>query len=392
MFSIKEARVDLAKKVLIVGSGLSGATLARELAEAGEVVVVAEARNHLGGNVYDYQDSNGIMVHKYGPHAFHTNSLNVWEFVNKYSEWIPYEHRVRALVEGFFVPVPFNFTSIDLLLPEIAEDLKGSLTKIVDSKGEISVTKLSNERSNQNLIKLSEYVRKNIFEGYSFKQWGLRLDQLERGVLDRVPIRASYDDRYFLDKYQGLPTNGYSSFVENLLDHPRIQKMIDWTVTLEDICESSAKYVIYTGPLDSLFKWDLGTLEYRSLRFDIHSSVNSPNHFPAPQTNFPNNYEFTRITDYSKFYSYPSPACALAVEFPEAYIKGKNEPFYPFSDKTNRQLHDSYLERIKELPITVYPVGRLAEYRYFNMDQAISSALVTARQIMDAKDEQSGEN
>ena len=385
MQSDTESKISFANKVLIVGSGLSGATVARELAEAGEQIILAEAREHVGGNVYDYIDPTGIKVHKYGPHAFHTNSSQVWEFVQKHSEWIPYEHRVRALVDGFLVPVPFNFTSIDILLPEIASNLKTSLSKVVDSKGEISITKLAKITSDENLLRLSNYVLDNIFAGYSKKQWGLGLDELGQSILDRVPIRAGYDDRYFLDKYQGLPKNGYSSFVKSLLDHPEIEVKTDWKVTLNEICNGNAKYVVYTGPLDSLFSWDQGVLQYRSLRFDIRSSQNSLHSFPTSQTNFPNNYDFTRITDYSKFYSYPHAGNVLAVEYPEDYSPGKNEPFYPFTDKQNRLVHESYLERLKDLPTPVYPAGRLAEYRYFNMDQAISSALVTARQIISEK-------
>jgi len=371
------------KKILVIGSGLAGSTCSRILAENGHQVYLHEMRPHVGGNIYDFRSKTGILVHKYGPHAFHTNSESVWYFVNKFAEWTSYEHRVRAEINGFLVPIPLNFTSVDLFFPENSEEIKNELISITNSKNEISISKLLENKQSKLLIDLANFAFSKVFYGYSKKQWGMDPGNLGSGILDRVPIRASYDDRYFTDKFQGLPAEGYTKFIETILSHKNIKLTLGSEITLLDIENKSWDAIIYTGPLDKLFQYSDGSLEYRSLRFVNAELFLTPSLFPTAQTNFPNSYEYTRITDYSKFYDYSELSAGVySTEYPSEYSPGVNEPFYPLTDEANRKMHLLYKAKLDDLSANVHIVGRLAEYRYFNMDQVIASAMTLAKSLL----------
>ncbi len=359
---------------LIVGAGFTGCVLAERIAtQLNQRVLIVERRNHIGGNAYDYYDEHGILIHRYGPHIFHTNSKKVWIYLSKFTEWRPYYHRVLAVVDGKKVPVPFNLNSLYILFPQrYAEKLEELLIKSYGFGVKVPILKMR-ENSEGELRFLADYIYEKIFYGYTLKQWEFKPEELDPSVTSRVPIYISRDDRYFQDAYQAVPKHGYTRMFQQMLQHPNIKILLN-TDYREIIEEVKFKRMIYTGPIDEYFDFIHGELPYRSLNFDF---VHYENDFfqEVAQVNYPNEYAFTRISEFKHITGQCSSGTTVAYEYPEPFIRGVNEPYYPIPREEYIERYKLYLEEAKKLNGTVIFVGRLADYKYYNMDQAVARAL-----------------
>ncbi len=368
---------------LIVGAGFVGAVLAERIAsELEKKVVVIDRRKHIGGNAFDHYDDHGILVHRYGPHIFHTYNRKVWDYLSRFTEWRPYYHRVLGVVEGRLVPIPFNLNSIRLLFPpRLAERLEEKLVGAFGYGARVPILKLK-EVEDGDLRFLADYVYRNVFEGYTLKQWGLRPEGLSPSVTARVPVLVSRDDRYFQDTYQAMPKHGYTRLFEKLLSHLNIRVVLgmDWKEAEREI---RFDRVVYTGPMDEFFGYAHGPLPYRSLRFWFEHRPQEVFQ-PVGTVNYPNEYAFTRITEFKHLTGQAHPGTTVAYEYPEAYTPGENEPYYPVPKEENQEVYERYLAEAKGLKSVVF-AGRLADYRYYNMDQAVARALKLFEEIAEGR-------
>ena len=359
---------------LIVGAGFTGATLAERIArELDKKVLVVDRRLHMGGNAYDEYDEHGVLVHRYGPHIFHTQSKKVWDYLSRFTEWRPYYHQVRAVVEGKEIPLPFSLASLRRLFSErLADLLEEKLIAHFGYGARISILKLK-EVQDPDLRFLADYVYKNVFEGYTLKQWGLKPEELSPSVTARVPVLVSYDERYFQDRYQAMPKEGYTALFQRMLRHPNIKLLLgaDWKEV-----EGEVRFdrLIFTGPIDEFFGYLHGPLPYRSLRFAFEHHQR-PWFQEVGTVNYPNDHGFTRITEFKHLtHQAYLPHTTLVYEYPEAYEPGKNEPYYPVPREENEKRLGLYQKEAEKLK-TVFFAGRLGDYRYYNMDQAVARAL-----------------
>ncbi|HUI29498.1 MAG TPA: UDP-galactopyranose mutase [Candidatus Acidoferrales bacterium] len=359
---------------LIVGAGYSGCVLAERLAsQLGKNVLVVERRDHIAGNAYDYYDEHGILVHKYGPHIFHTNSKKVWDYLSKFTEWRPYEHKVLAAVDGLKVPVPFNLNSLYMLFPpKRAEELERLLLENFGYDKKIPILRMREAASGE-LCQLADYVYEKIFYGYTTKQWGLKPEELDPSVTARVPVLVGRDDRYFQDVYQGMPLKGYTSMFRRMIDDHRIHVLLntDYKSVIEDL---KFDRMIYTGPIDYFFDYVHGELPYRSLRFEM-KTFQAEYYQEVAQVNYPNENDYTRTTEFKHLTGQESHLTSVAFEYPQAHLNGLNEPYYPIPREENAELYNKYIDGAGRLNGTVYFVGRLADYKYYNMDQIVARAL-----------------
>jgi len=371
------------EKTLIVGAGLSGATMARLLAENGEDVVVIDKRATIGGNAYDFLDKNGIIVQFYGPHIFHTNKKEVFDFLSKFTEWNKYEHKVLAkLGKDKLVPVPFNLTSLEKTFSkDKAERIKKILIEEIGEGNKVSILELKSHQ-NAEIREFAEYVYKRIFYIYSLKQWGCKPEKLGEEVLGRVPVSVSYEDGYFADEYQYMPKKGFSEMVANLLRHPRIQLKLGLDAKKEIILKDGNIYLggklfegklIYTGAVDELFDYKYGALPYRSLSFKL-KTYKRKSYQQTAVVNYTTSNNFTRITEFTKFTCEPKDCTVIVKEYPKAFKKGKNIPYYPIPTKKNFEHYKKYFDDAKGYK-NLYLLGRLAEYKYINMDVAVKNAM-----------------
>jgi UDP-galactopyranose mutase len=360
---------------LIVGAGLAGSIIAERIAtQLNKKVLIVEKRGHIAGNCYDYIDPKGILVHKYGPHAFHTTMKHVWDYLSQFTQWHPYEHKVLAQIEGKKVPVPFNLNSIEQYFEtEKAEEYKKVLLETFGEEKKIPILKLK-ETENPVLKELADFIYQNVFYGYTLKQWGMTPEELDFSVSSRVPVFISRDDRYFQDTYQGLPARGYTRMFKKMLEHENISVMLntDYKKIKNDI---EYDKLIFTGPIDYFFDYEFGHLPYRSLRFDF-KTLRQEYFQELTQVNYPNNHQYTRITEFKHFYGQQNVYTTIAYEFPEDYVHDSNEPYYPIPRKENDELYSKYLEESEKISDKVIFVGRLAEYKYYNMDQIAGVALM----------------
>jgi len=370
-------------KIIIVGAGLSGATVARLFAEGGFDVTVIDRKENIGGNLYDYVDKNGILIEPYGPHVFHTDKKEVYDFLSKFTDWIPYKHKVLAKVrKDKLVPVPFNLTSLYALFPkekaEKVEELLGK--KLKDGQG-ISIFDLIKAEEPE-IKEFGDYVYKNVYSVYSMKQWGIKPEHLDCSVMNRVPVYLNRDDGYFTDKYQFMPKDGYTEMVSNVLRHPRIKLKLktdanriialrDGNIYLNG--KSFDGILIYTGCVDELFSYKHGVLPYRSLKFKFETKKCSSFQRTAV-VNYTVSNKFTRITEFSKFTCEPKDVTVIAKEYSVPYKKNKNVPYYPVPTENNHKTHALYEQQAKEYK-NLYLLGRLANYKYINMDVAIKNAM-----------------
>ncbi|MCF6136879.1 UDP-galactopyranose mutase [Pseudalkalibacillus berkeleyi] len=360
---------------LIIGAGFSGCVLAEQIANRmNQKVLIIEKRDHIGGNAYDCYDPHGILVHQYGPHLFHTNSKKVWHYLTQFTDWTCYQHHVLAVIDGKTVPVPFNLNALRSLFPiKYADRLEEKLTKQYGFGKKVPILELM-DVADEEMKELAEYIYKNVFYGYTVKQWGMKPDELDRSVMARVPIHISRDNRYFQDQYQGVPMLGYKSMFNNMISHPNIKVLLktDYDEVKEYFHSTN---MIYTGPIDAFFDYKFGKLPYRSLNFTARHLHNCTSYQPVAQVNYPNNYEFTRITEYKKITGQNVPGTTIMHEEACSYTPGVNVPYYPIPRKENNDLYTKYKMEAKKLKENVLFVGRLAEYKYYNMDQVVARAL-----------------
>jgi UDP-galactopyranose mutase len=363
-----------ATKNLVVGCGVSGAALARKLADGGESVVIIDSKNHIAGNCFDYYDG-GICVHKYGTHIFHTNNKEVWDFLSQFCKWHPYQHKVRGLIDGQIVPIPFNLNSLHILFPAgMADRIEQKLLDNFGFNKKVPILQMR-EIADKELQFLAQYIYEKIFLEYTMKQWGQAPDEIDPSVSGRVPVYISHDDRYFQDKYQGIPIGGYTAMIKNMLDHPNI------CIRLKTPYSPAMKAdrIFWTGAIDEYFDFQYGELPYRSERFDFIT-------FPYKQfqdvavVNYPTNYDFTRIGEYKHFLNDQSDKTIVSYEYPEQFVRGKNERYYPIANDNNIELYNRYLKLAKKEP-NVRFFGRLGQYKYLDMDKAIASALDLAKDL-----------
>lgn len=369
---------------LIVGAGFTGATLAERIAsQLDQKVLVVERRDHIGGNAYDYYNEHGILVHKYGSHTFHANSSMVWNYLSQFTEWRPYFHQVLAVVDGKKVPVPFNLNSLYALFPpKYAGKLEELLIQHCGFGVKVPILKLRESTSGE-LSQLAEYIYQNVFYRYTLKHWGLKPEELDRSVTARVPVYISRDNRYFQDTYQGIPKQGYTHLFSCMLNHPNIKVLLN-TDYREVIGEVKFKRMIYTGPIDSYFDYKHGSLPYRSLRFEF-TTLNQEYYQVVGTVNYPNQYDFTRILEQKHLTGQISPKTTLAFVYPQEYLQGKNEPYYPVPREENRHSYNLYAMEAQQIWDKVIFAGRLADYKYYNMDQAVARALTLFKKIAEKK-------
>lgn len=376
-------------RCLVVGCGLTGAVIARELAEQGAKVEIWERRSHIGGNMYDYVDEHGFLVQKYGPHAFHTTKKELYEYVCRYEQWQEYRLTCGAVWDGKYTPTPFNFTTIDTFYsPEQARDLKEKLGQAFRGRETATVVEVL-EHPDPDIRAYAEYLFEKDYAPYTAKQWGITPEEIDPSVLRRVPLRFSYREGYFDDLYQVMPRHSYQIFFENLLNHPNILIKLD-VDALEHMSVrenrlwlngSLVEYpVVYTGALDELFGCVYGRLPYRSLRFEWRYTENDSEQ-KAPVVAYPQESGYTRITEYKKLPPQCGTGSSYAVEYPLPYRDGMMaEPYYPVLTKESREKYEKYDVLAKRVPNLIC-CGRLADFQYYNMDQALERALRVAVQI-----------
>lgn len=364
---------------IVVGSGLTGATFAERMAAAGKRVLVVERRRHIGGNAYDTYDKNGVLIHPYGPHIFHTNSEKVFAYLSRFTGWRFYVHRVLAEIQGRLVPLPFNLNSLYALFPrKQAERLEEKLVGRFGHGARVPILTLK-KVEDEELRGLANFVYEHVFLNYTKKQWGMPPEALDPTVTARVPVVVARDDRYFADRYQGLPDLGYTRMIQRMLDHKNIHLLLGVDY-LKERTYLRAKRIFYTGPIDAFFDYEYGPLPYRSLRFHWERQT-TEKALPAAVVNHPNEHPFTRVAEYKQLTGQKSPFTTLSYEYPEAYQPSTNEPYYPIPRQENQDLYERYRELARKSPNVLFG-GRLADYRYYNMDQAVARALKLAEEAL----------
>jgi UDP-galactopyranose mutase len=350
---------------LIVGAGYSGAVFARLVAEKkGKKVLVIDKRPHIGGNAYDSYDGMGILIHNYGPHIFHTQSKKVWDFLSQYTRWHYYQHWVLSNVDGQLVPVPINVKTINMLYGTnyTAENISEFYNKRKVNIAEIKTSK------DVIVSQIGEELYEKFFANYTKKQWGVLPDELDKSVTSRIPIRYNLDCRYFADKYQAMPIDGYTKMFSNMLKHPNIDVKlgVDFNSIKGKIAYTK---LVYTGKIDEFFDFKYGKLPYRSLEFEFES-FNIEHYQKAPVVNYPNDYDFTRITEYKYLTGQKAKGTTISRE----YSKSEGEAYYPVPNIESAKLLKKYQDEVSRLENT-YFIGRLAEYKYYNMDNVVLKAI-----------------
>ena len=365
---------------LIVGAGFAGSVLAERLArDLDKKVLICDKRPHIGGNAYDHYNDVGILVHKYGPHIFHTNSREVFEYLSQFTEWRSYQHRVLAHVDGQLVPIPINLDTINKLygLNLTSFQLEEFFASMAEKREQI--------RTSEDVVvsKVGRELYEKFFRNYTRKQWGMDPSELDASVTARVPTRTNRDDRYFTDSYQAMPLHGYTRMFENMLDHPNIKIMLN-TDYREIERVIPYREMIYTGPVDAFFDYCYGKLPYRSLEFK-HETHDRPVFQEAPVVNYPNEHLYTRITEFKYLTGQEHAKTSIVYEFPRA----EGDPYYPVPRPENAELYRKYKTLADGTP-GVHFVGRLATYKYYNMDQIVAQALTVYAKIKGTKRSEAG--
>jgi len=356
---------------LIVGAGFAGSVLAERLASQLDArVLVVEKRPHIGGNAYDRYDDAGLLVHPYGPHIFHTNSADVYDHLSQFTEWRPYQHRVLASVDGQMVPVPINLDTVNKLygLQLTALELEAFFEKMAEKRERIATS--------EDVVvgKVGRDLYNKLFRGYTRKQWGLDPSELDASVTARVPTRCNRDDRYFTDTYQSMPLHGYTRMFEKMLAHPNIKVMLN--ADYREIAHLVPwKHMVYTGPVDAYFDFKYGKLPYRSLQFQ-HVTLPQESFQAVGTVNYPNDYAYTRITEFKHLTGQRHGQTSIVYEFPRA----EGDPYYPVPRPENTALYKQYENEAEALDNVTF-VGRLATYKYYNMDQVVAQALTAFKRL-----------
>lgn len=355
---------------LIVGAGYAGCVLAERIAsQLNKKVLVVEKRPHIGGLAYDYLDAHGVLIHKYGPHVLHTNNTKPVDYLGRFTDWRPYEHRVLAIVDGKKVPFPVNRETLNQVY-----DLDLSTSEEVEAFYDSVRVPISIPRNAEDVIlaKVGRDLYERFFRGYTKKQWGMDPAELRPSVTERIPIRTGCDDRCFSDMYQVLPKHGYSRMFERMLSHPNIELLLN-TDYHRVASEIRYRLLVYTGRIDRFFDQKFGALRYRSLRF-VHQYFPCEYVLPVGQLNYPNQYDFTRVTESKHLTGQIHFGTTLTYEYPRWPEDDSYEDFYPVPTEANERLYRKYAEEARKLKSVIF-CGRLAEYRYYNMDQVVARAL-----------------
>lgn len=357
---------------LIVGAGFAGAVVAEQLARIfQQKVLVVDKRPHIAGNAYDHLDPHGILVHKYGPHIFHTNSAEVFEYLSRFTKWRPYEHRVLAQVGSQLVPIPINLDTVNQLYGLNLS--AGDLEKFFAERAE----KVAQVRTSEDAVvsRVGRDLYEKLFRGYTRKQWGLDPSELDAQVTARIPVRTNHDDRYFTDTFQAMPLNGYTRMFENMLDHPgiKLELGVDYREVIKRV---SYQHMIYSGPIDEFFDYRYGALPYRSLEFR-HETLNQARLQPVAVINYPNDHAYTRVTEFKHLTGQVSANTSVVFEYPRA----TGDPYYPIPRPDNAALYRKY-EALAQAANNVHFVGRLATYKYYNMDQVVAQALTLCSRLV----------
>lgn len=358
---------------LIVGAGFAGSVLAERLAAGlGKRVVVVDRRAHIGGNAYDYYDDAGVLIHRYGPHIFHTNAQRIVDYLSRFTEWRPYEHRVLAVVDGQQVPIPINRTTLNALYglnletdaaAEVYLASRAEPVPIITTSEDVVVNQIGRE------------LYEKFFRGYTRKQWGLDPSELDKSVTSRVPTRVNTDDRYFTDTFQQMPLHGYTRMFERMLAHPNIKVMLN-TDYREIRNELQHEHLIYCGPIDEYFDYRFGKLPYRSLRFE-HKSLDQERFQAAATVNYPaENVPYTRISEYKYLTGQQHPKTSITYEYPTS----DGDPYYPIPQPESAALYKRYQQLADVTPGVTF-LGRLGTYKYYNMDQVVGQALALYKRI-----------
>lgn len=381
--------------VVIVGAGFAGSVIARKVADQGKRVLVVEKRAQIGGNMYECFDEAGIRIHLYGPHIFHTNNQEVFDFLKQYSEFYPYEHKVLGRIDGRLVPIPFNFTSLEMLWEkEKADKTKEKLKKAYPEEEKVSILDLI--KSEDPLIKeFGEFVFEKVFVHYTAKQWGIPIEEVDKSTINRVPVVLGYDDRYFKDTIQFMPKDGFTKLFENMLDSDKIEIQLNKNITeiLRLDFETKKVYIeekefsgpiIFTGAVDELLDFKYGRLPYRSLDL-VFENYPQTYYQTNSVVNYPNEEEFTRITEFKYLTKQEKEGTtSILKEYPLKYdVNNKKclDPYYPIINEENLNMYEQYKKEVKQFD-NIYLVGRLAEYKYYNMDAVVARALEVSKEFL----------
>ncbi|MGH9626907.1 MAG: UDP-galactopyranose mutase [Bryobacteraceae bacterium] len=360
---------------LVVGAGFAGSVVAERLARRfNKRVLICDRRPHIGGNAYDHYNEHGLLVHKYGPHIFHTNSADVFEYLSQFTAWRQYEHRVLASVDEKLVPIPINLDTVNRIygLDLTSNELEAFFAARAEKKEQV--------RTSEDVVvsRVGRDLYEKMFRGYTRKQWGLDPSQLDASVTSRIPVRTNRDDRYFTDAYQAMPLDGYTRMFENMLNHPNIRIMLN-----TDYREFERRIpfgeMIYSGPVDEFFDYRYGKLPYRSLEFR-HETRNEEYVQSAPVVNYPNDHAYTRVTEFKYLTGQEHRKTSLVYEYP----KSEGDPYYPVPRPENAQLYKRYETLAQSMP-NVHFVGRLATYKYYNMDQVVAQALTLVSKLQGSR-------
>jgi len=362
---------------LIVGAGFAGSVVAERLAsQAGKKILLIDKRNHIGGNTYDHYDEHGILIHKYGPHIFHTNAKHVFDHLSQFTKWHWYEHEVLARVDGQFVPIPINLNTINKLygLNLNSDEMEAFLA----SKAE----KLDQIKTSEDVVlsKVGRELYEKFFKGYTKKQWGLDPSELDAAVTARIPTRTNRDNRYFTDTYQAMPEGGYTKMFEQMISHPNIHLMLN--ADFKEVQNAiSYKKLIYTGPIDSYFDYCYGKLPYRSIEFKFET-LEKELIQPTATINYPEVHPYTRSTEFKYLTGQTHHKTTVVYEYPQA----EGDPYYPIPRRENALLYKQY-ENLAATIRDVYFTGRLGTYKYYNMDQVVAQSLTLFKKIMETEQE-----
>ena len=362
---------------LIVGAGFAGSVLAERLAtRSNKRILIIDKRSHIAGNAFDHYNEEGILVHKYGPHIFHTNSKDVFDYLSQFTEWRSYEHRVLASVDGQLVPIPINLDTINKLygLNLTSFELEDWFESVAEQVPVI--------RTSEDVVvsKVGRELYEKFFRNYTRKQWGMDPSELDKSVTSRVPTRTNRDNRYFTDTFQAMPQHGYTAMFEKMLAHPNIKVMLN-TDYKEIIDLIPFKEMIFTGPVDEYFDYKFGKLPYRSLEFK-HETLNTETFLPTAVVNYPNEQAYTRVTEFKYLTGQKHAKTSVVYEFPQA----DGDPYYPVPRPENAELYNKYKKLADQTP-NVHFVGRLATYKYYNMDQVVAQALTLYKKLTEKTEE-----
>ncbi len=360
---------------LVVGAGFAGCIVAERLAsQYGQRVLIVEKRNHIGGNCYDSYDQAGILTHRYGPHTFHTNNRKVFEYLLQFADWRFYQHRVRAYVDGKFLPIPINLDTVNQLyglnlssseLAEYFERVREPVAQVKTAEDAV-------------VSQVGKDLYEKFFKGLTSKHWGVDASKLDASVTMRIPVRTSRDDRYFTDRFQGIPKHGYTVLFNRMLQHPEISILLN-TDYRSMIKEIKFKRMVFTGPIDDYFDCLHGALPYRSVFFEYETlpteGLPGGTYQPVGTVTYPNDYDFTRVAEFKHFTGQTHPLTTIVRQYPQ----DSGEPYYPIPNEENEALYRKYAVMAKNLK-SVWFIGRLANYRYYNMDQVVEKALELVEQ------------